>query len=151
MAISLSPSVENYLEPLPPERRAALTAVREVVLANLPNGYVEMVTFGGISYCIPLERYPKTYNGRPLTIAALCARKGYLSFFYMPLFRDPAMGEWFREEYRKTGKKLDMGRGCVRFKRAEDLPLDLIGQVIALVSPERYMAFIDAGGKCRPR
>jgi len=136
-------SVEDYLQPLPPARREALLVVRRAILAHLPEGYEEIVAFGGICYCIPLERYPKTYNGRPLTAAALCARKSYLSLFIMPMFRDPVLAEWFQEEYRKTGKKLDMGKASLRFRTADDLPLDLVGKVIALITPEKYMAFLE--------
>ena len=95
--------------------------------------------WGMISYIIPLEEYPNTYNGAPLGIAALAAQKNYNSLYLMSVYGDPKTEKWFKDRYARSGKKLDMGKSCVHFKKAEDLPLDLIAEAIARVSKEEYI------------
>lgn len=133
---SSATTVEEYLNSLPDDRRAAIEEVRETILANLPDGYVETMNWGMISYEVPLERYPDTYNKQPLGLAALASQKNYMALYLMDVYTDEARAEAFKERYRATGKKLDMGRSCVRFKKLDDLPLDLIGEVIAGTSVE---------------
>lgn len=128
MARSNATTVKQYLDELPPDRREAITTVREVILKNLPEGYVEAMRWGMISYEIPLETFPDTYNGQPAGVAALAAQKNYNTVYLLNVFGDRE--KWFKSEYRKTGKKLDMGKSCVRFKTLDDLPLDLIGEAI---------------------
>lgn len=127
-------TVEAYLDSLPADRKNALSKVRAVILAHLPEGFEEAIQYGMVGYHIPLSRYPNTYNGEPLSIAALASQKNHMSLYLMGLYSDPSANAWFREEYAKTGKKLDMGKSCVRFKKLEDLPLDLVGQAIAMIS-----------------
>jgi uncharacterized protein YdhG (YjbR/CyaY superfamily) len=136
-------TVDEYLAELPEDRRAAIAEVRDVVLRNLPAGYVETMSWGMISYEIPLERYPKTYNGQPLSYAALASQKNYCAIYLLGVYGDDEQGAWFKEEFRKAGKELDMGKSCVRFRTADDLPLDVIGQVIARTSPERFIAIYE--------
>ncbi len=124
-------TVDEYLASLPDDRRAALEAVREVILANLPEGYEESMNWGMISYEVPLERYPDTYNGQPLGYAALASQKNHLAVYLNAPYLSHEATDRFQEEYRATGKKLDMGKSCVRFKNLEDLPLDVIGRSIA--------------------
>jgi uncharacterized protein YdhG (YjbR/CyaY superfamily) len=137
MASSEAASVEAYLAELPEDRRAAIARVREVILENLPDGFEETMQYGMPSYVVPLERYPVTYNGRPLAIASLASQKKYMSLYLMGVYgeRDGR----FREEYAKTGKKLDMGKSCVRFRSVDDLPLDLIGRTIASTSVDEFV------------
>ncbi|MGW0521636.1 DUF1801 domain-containing protein [Crossiella sp. NPDC003009] len=129
-------TVEEYLAELPPDRRETVAAVREVVLANLPAGYEEGMDFGMICWHVPLSRYPDTYNGHPLGYVALASQKQYLSLYLMGAYAD---GDGFRARYEATGKKLNMGKSCVRFTKLDDLPLELIGEVVAEVSPEQYI------------
>jgi hypothetical protein len=133
-------TVEEYLDALPPERRAVLSAVRDVVRRNLPAGYREEMGFGMIGYTIPLERYPDTYNGQPLCYASLAAQKNHYALYLMCAYGDPAEAEWLASELRKAGKRLDMGKSCVRFRRLDDLPLDAIGRFIARTTPETFIA-----------
>jgi hypothetical protein len=133
-------SPEEMIAGLPPERAAAISRVREVILANLPPGYRESMQSGMIGYGIPLERYPDTYNGQPLAYAALANQKNHMALYLMSVYGNPAEERWFRERYAATGKKLDMGKACIRFKRLEDLPLDLIGETIARTPVERFIA-----------
>ena len=116
---------------LPDDRHAAMSAVRDVILANLPDGYVESMNWGMISYEVPLSRYPDTYNKQPLGYAALASQKRYMSLYLMGAYGDRATREWFERAYAASGKKLDMGKSCVRFKKLEDLPLDVVAEVIA--------------------
>ncbi len=112
-------------------RRATIDAVRAVVLANLPAGYDESFRWGMLSYEIPLHRYPDTYNGKPLMYAALAAQKRYSSLYLTSVYSDPGKLERFVEAYRATGKRLDMGKSCVRFRTLDDLPLDVVADAIA--------------------
>jgi Domain of unknown function (DU1801) len=139
MVISKADTVEGYLAELTPERREAIEAVRGVIRANLPEGYDEGMEFGMISYHVPLERFPDTYNGRPLTYVALASQKSYMSLYLMGAYGDAEQDSWFRRAYRASGKKLDMGKSCVRFKRLEDLPLDVIGQAVARTGVDAYI------------
>src|SRR5712692_3383685 len=138
MATSTAPTVAEYLDSLPADRKEALETVREVVLRNLPAGYQEGMQYGMISYFIPLERYPVTYNKQPLSYVALAAQKNYLALYLMCVYGSPDVRAWFEAEYRKSGKRLDMGKSCLRFKRADDLPLDLIGRVVATTPVDKY-------------
>ena len=137
-------SVSEYLKGLPPDRRKTLSAVRKVVLENLPKGYKEVIGWGAITYAIPLKDYPHTYNGQPLCVAALAAGKQYCSIYLMG---DPATRTWLEDQFKKSGKRLNMGKSCVRFKTADDLPLDAIAAGIAKVTPEKYIKTYEASRK----
>jgi hypothetical protein len=139
LAKSKAETVDEYLAELPDERRAAISAVRQVVLDNLPQGYEEMMQFGMIGYVIPLERYPVTYNGQALQYAALASQKNYMSLYLMNIYGDEAVERWFVERYNTSGKRLGMGKACVRFKSLQDLPVDVIGEAIALTPVDRFI------------
>ena len=127
-----------------PDRAEAISKVREVILANLPPGYEEGIDLGMISYHVPLDRFPDTYNGHPLGLAALASQKNYMSLYLNNVYGDPATEAWFKERYAASGKRLDMGKSCVRFRRLEDLPLDVIGETIARSDLDRYVAHYQA-------
>ena len=140
MAKSTAAAPEEYLSELAEDRRTALAAVRKVILDRLPEGFEETMQYGMIGYAIPLERYPKTYNGQPLNYAALASQKNYMTVYLMGIYSDPESERWFVERYEASGKRLDMGKSCVRFKKLDDLPLDLIGQAIAATSVAEFIA-----------
>lgn len=144
MAKSGATTVEGYLEELPADRRQVVSAVRDVVRRHLPAGYQETMNWGMISYEVPLERYPDTYNGQPLSFAALAAQKNHYALYLNGVYQDAERESWLREEFRKAGKKLDMGKSCLRFKKLDDLPLDVIGRVIAGTPPEELIAGYEA-------
>ena len=144
MAKSSASTVEEYLAELPEDRRAVVAAVRDVVVKNLPRGYRETINWGMISYEIPLERYPNTYNKQPLSYAALAAQKNHYALYLTSVYQDEEGDGWLRREFEKRGKKLDMGKSCVRFKKLDDLPLDVIGQAIAATPPETFIASYEA-------
>lgn len=142
MVRSKATTVEEYLAELPEDRRATVSAVRDVIVANLPEGYVEGVEWGMITYSVPLEVSGRTYNGRPLGYVSLASQKNYLSLYLMGVYGERE--QEFRAEFEATGRKLDMGKSCVRFKRVDDLPLDLIGREVARHSVADYLAKVRA-------
>jgi len=136
---SKAETVEQYLAELPDDRRDAIAEIREVILENLPAGYVEGMNWGMISYEIPLELFPDTYNGQPLSYVGLASQKNHMAVYLMSVYGSPETEEWFRREYEASGKKLDMGKSCVRFSSIDQLPLDLIGEVVAGTSVDDYI------------
>jgi len=114
-----------------------------VILANLPEGYEEVFQYRMIGYVVPLSRLPNTYNGKPLTYVSVASQKNYISVYPMGVYGDESHRQWFRQEYAKTGKKLDMGKSCVRFRNPEDIPLDLIGRSVALLPVADFIALYE--------
>ncbi|HEX9798934.1 MAG TPA: DUF1801 domain-containing protein [Thermoanaerobaculia bacterium] len=139
MVQSKAKTVEEYLKDLPPERREVVAAVRKLVEKHLPKGYVESMAFGMIGWGIPLARYPNTYNGQPLGYVALAAQKNYYSLYLMSVYSDSAEERALRAAFAKAGKKLDMGKCCVRFKKLADLEMEALGRSIAANPPERLI------------
>jgi hypothetical protein len=140
-------TVSEYLRSLPADRRAALTAVRKVVLENLPEGYEECMQYGMIGYVVPHSLYPAGYHcnpAQPLPYASLGSQKNYMSLHLMSVYAHAETGEWFRKAWQATGKKLDMGKACVRFKRLEDVPLLVLGQAIARTPVKQYIAVFES-------
>lgn len=144
MVRSNAETVEEYLAELPPDRREAIAAIRKVVLDNLPPGYEETMYFGMIGYVIPLERYPETYNKQPLGYVALASQKHYMSLYLMNVYGDSDTERWFKREYEASGKKLNMGKSCVRFKSLDDLPVNLIAKAVARTTTESYIETYEA-------
>lgn len=138
-----SQSIENYLENLPDERRSALEEIRDIILQNLPDGYQEVFQYGMISYVIPFETYPETYNKQPLALLSLGNQKNHMALYMNNLYSDPKLNEWFKNEFAKAGKKLDMGKSCVRFKKLDDLSLEVIGKAVAATSPQDFIDFYE--------
>ncbi|HRJ26682.1 MAG TPA: DUF1801 domain-containing protein [Fimbriimonadaceae bacterium] len=136
-------TVEQYIAELPEDRRAAIEAVRAEILRNLPPGYEEQMLYGMISYVVPHSILPEGYHCNPkdpLTYAALANQKNHMAVYLMCQYGNEAEMKWVSEAYAATGKKLDMGKSCVRFKKLENLALDVIGQAIARVPVERYVS-----------
>jgi uncharacterized protein YdhG (YjbR/CyaY superfamily) len=144
-------SVDEYLADLPGERRIAIETVRDTILANLPDGYEEAMNWGMITYQVPLETFPETYNGRPLMYAALASQKNHMAVYLTSVYALPGKAEEFEAAYRATGKHYDMGKSCVRFRKLDDLPLDLIGRTIAAVDLDTFVTdFEDARQARKP-
>jgi hypothetical protein len=133
-------TVESYLAGLADDRREAITAVREVVLRHLPEGFEETMQYGMISYVVPLERFPDTYNGSPLTVASLADQKRHMALYLMGVYDEEGAEAWLRERWATTGKKLDMGKSCLRFRRLDDLALDVVGEAVARTSVDDLIA-----------
>jgi hypothetical protein len=137
--MSKEPTVADYVAGLPSDRRKAFSRVRAVIRKNLPKGYRESVGYGMICYGVPLSTYPDTYNGLPLCYAALAAQKNYFALYLMSVYGDAAQAKALKAAFAKAGKKLDMGKSCVRFKTLDDLPLDAIGRVIAATPVKTFI------------
>lgn len=135
-------TVEQYLAALPEDRRAAISKVRAVIRKNLPKGYKEQITYGMIGWVVPHKLYPAGYHTdpkQPLPFAALASQKNYMSLYLMANYMRPGFEAWLRTEFEKRGKRLDMGKSCVRFKKLEDLPLDVLAETIAAVPVADYI------------
>ena len=139
---SKSKSVKEYLAELPPERRAAIQTVREVILKNLPKGYEEVMQYGMIGYVVPHRIYPAGYHcdpKLPLPFAALASQKNHMAVYFIHIYLHKEAESWFRQTYKASGKKLNMGKSCVRFEKLEDLPLEVIGKAVAKVPVKNYI------------
>jgi hypothetical protein len=146
---SKAATVDEYLASLPDDRRAALTAVRDVILANLDADYEEGMQYGMAGYFVPHRVYPAGYHADPkqgLPFAALASQKNYMSLYLMGLYcgcvegvSDTALVRWFQDAWKKSGKKLDMGKSCIRFKRVDDLALDVLREAIRRIPARTYI------------
>ena len=132
-------SVEQYLNELPEDRKESLSIVREAIVKNLPTGYVEVMNWGMITYEVPLETFPDTYNGKPLMYVALASQKNHMSVYLMGCYMSPEIRKKFENAYKQSGKKFDAGKSCIRFKKVEDLSLELIGKTIGSMNVEQFI------------
>ena len=143
-------TVEEYLAGLPDDRREIVSRVRDTINAHLPEGYVEQMDWGMISWVVPLEDYPDTYNGKPLAYAALASQKNHISVYLMGLYTDGPEESWFREQYAERGLRLDMGKSCVRFKSLDQVPLDVLGGAIERIPVGEFIARYEAARATAP-
>jgi uncharacterized protein YdhG (YjbR/CyaY superfamily) len=134
---------EQYLKELPADRKQPMTELRNTVLKNLPKGFEERMTYGMIGYVVPHEIYPAGYHcdpKLPLGMINIGSQKNFLVMHHMGLYANPELLKWFVTEYPKHAKtKLDMGKGCVRFKKMDDIPYKLIGELIKKVSVKNWI------------
>ena len=135
-------SVLEYVESLPDDRAAAIEAVREVILENLAEGFVESMNWGMITYEIPLDTHPDTYNGKPLMYAALASQKNHMAVYLTGMYATSALRNKFVDDYKATGKKLDMGQSCVRFTKLDQLPLSVIGDAISAYGVSDFIELV---------
>ena len=147
MVSSKAATVADCLAELPADRRAEISQVREVVNSALPPGYEEAMNWGMIVWQVPLEVSGKTYNGQPLAYVALAAQKNANSLYLNCTYASAERTERLRRAAEAEGKKLDMGKSCIRFKRADQLPLDLIRDEVASTTPEQFVAVTAAAQK----
>lgn len=127
------------MESLEPERREAIQKVRELILENLPPGYEEAMNWGMITYQVPLEVYPDTYNKQPLMLAALASQKNHMAVYLTNIYADEDRRAKFEADYKATGKRYDAGKSCVRFRKLDDLPLDVIRDAVASMTIEELI------------
>jgi hypothetical protein len=147
---STATTPEEYIDSLPEDRQEAVRTVADVVRRNLPEGYREGMAYGMIGWFVPLETFPDTYNGQPLGLAALASQRQYISLYLNNVYGDPETERWFRDRWAETGKPLNMGKSCVRFRRLEDIPLDVIGEVISRTDVDTYLRrYREARGSSR--
>ncbi|MCZ6597279.1 MAG: DUF1801 domain-containing protein [Planctomycetota bacterium] len=148
-------TVAQYLAALPKDRRDALRAVRKVILANLDDGYAEGLQDGAISYHVPHSIYPPGYHcnpSQPLPYVGLASQKNHMGIYLFGVYSSESEQRWFREAWLKTGKKLDMGKSCVRFKKIDDVALDVIGKTIKRTPARKFIAYYESaiGPRRRP-
>ena len=132
-------TVQEYLKEMAPERRQAIEKVRDVILKNLPDGFEEAMNWGMITYQVPLEVYPDTYNKQPLMYAALANQKNHMAVYLTGIYMDEKLNQDFEQKYKETGKRYDVGKSCVRFRKLDDLPLELIGESINAIEMEEFV------------
>ncbi|TVR73653.1 MAG: DUF1801 domain-containing protein [Sphaerobacteraceae bacterium] len=131
---------DDYVSSLDPTRRELVGAIRSAVRDSIQDGFEEIIDFGMMSWVVPLERFPDTYNGHPTMYISLASQKNYVSLYMMAIYADAELAEWFQAEYAKLGHKPDMGKSCVRFKKLENVPLDLIREAAGMFSVDGYLA-----------
>jgi hypothetical protein len=129
---------------LPEDRRGAIKAVRDVVRKHMPSGYKEGIEYGHISWSVPLSVYPDTYNGEPLCYAALASQKNHMALYLMCAYADGPIKQRLVAGFKAAGKKLDMGKSCIRFKKLDDLPLDVIADATGAIPMKKYVEIAKA-------
>lgn len=144
---SKATTVPEYIDSLPADRKKAIVAIRKSILENLPKGFEEVMNYGMIGYVVPHKLYPAGYHcdpTLPLPFLALASQKNYISFYHMALYEGELL-DWFREEWKEVStKKMDMGKCCVRFKKPEDVPIDLIGELVSKVTPKQWINYYES-------
>ena len=136
-------SIDEYLNSIPADRIDSFTKLRKTILANLPKGFVETMSYGMIGYVVPQNLYPKGYHcdpKLPLPFINLASQKNFIALYHMGLYADQELLKWFVNEYPKHCKaKLDMGKSCIRFKKPDQIPFKLIGELAGKMSPEKWI------------
>lgn len=150
---SSATSPESYIESLPDDRKKIIADMRNMILKNLPDGFKEGMGYGMISYCVPHSIYPPGYHvdpKQPLGLIMLASQKNHIALYHMALYSGYYL-EWFQNEWKKVStKKLDMGKACIRFKKPEDVPLKLIGELASKITPEQWVDMYEKALKLRP-
>lgn len=145
---STAKSPAEYIALLPDDRKAAVQKLRDTIVKNLPKGFEEVMAYGMIAFVVPHSKYPKGYHcdpKLPLQFACLASQKNYIAFHHMGLYADKVLLNWFTEEYPKYSKtKLDMGKGCVRFKKPDQIPYELIGALMKKITPDKWIEMYES-------
>ena len=136
-------SIKNYIASIPEDKKQAFEKLRETILKNLPKGFDETFSYRMITYCVPHSIYPKGYHCNPeqaLPFISIAAQKNFIALYHMGLYADASLLNWFEETWKSTtDSKLDMGKSCVRFKRVNEIPFDLIKKLISKVSTKKWI------------
>jgi hypothetical protein len=140
---SKAETADQYIAELPVERKEAMMSLRKLLQTNLPKGYKEEMSYGMIGYVVPHSIYPKGYHSTPklpLPFVNLASQKNYIALYHMGINADKALLKWFTDEYPKHSKtRLDMGKGCIRFKKPEHIPYKLIGELVSKMTVEEWI------------
>lgn len=139
MVTSRASTPEEYLAELPDDRRSLVQAVRSTIVEHLPDGFEETMTFGMLGYVVPLDRYPDTYNGQPLSVITLANQKNHVAVYLTGIYARDDRRQWFIDAWKSTGARLDMGKSCVRFKRLDDVEFGVLGRAVARVTPDELI------------
>ena len=142
------PTVADHLNELPQERRIIMEKLREIILINIPNGFTEEMNYGMIGYVVPHQKYPKGYHCNPkmpLPFMAIASQKNFIALHHMGIYADSELLKWFVEAFPKYSKaKLDIGKSCIRFKKIEQIPFELIAQLVQKMTVEKWIACYEA-------
>lgn len=134
---------EEYIQSLPADRKEAVMELRKVILKNIPKGFKEVMGYGMLGYVVPHSKYPSGYHcdpTQPLPFINIANQKNFIALYHMGLYSDPKLLKWFVDEYGKTSKtKLDMGKSCIRFKKPDQIPFKLIGELSSKITPEKWI------------
>jgi hypothetical protein len=146
---------DEYLASLTEDRKKSMTELRKIILANLPKGFKEGMSYGMLGYCVPHELYPDGYHcdpKLPLPFMSVASQKNYIAVYHMGVYADPALLKWFTEEYAKHSKvKLDMGKSCIRFKKPEQIPFKLIGELASKITVKQWIDMYESAFKNRKK
>lgn len=149
--ISKAKTPEQYIDELPHDRVEAVTKLRKVINANLPEGFKECMTYGMIGYVVPHEIYPAGYHcspNLPLPFMSFASQKNSINFYHMGIYVKPELYNWFTKEYDNQYKvKLDIGKSCVRFKKMDQIPFDLIGDLVKKISVKEWIVTYETNFK----
>ncbi|MFD1770768.1 DUF1801 domain-containing protein [Sphingobacterium suaedae] len=141
-------TVEEILANVPKDRSEAFSKLHNTIVQNLPQGFIAAISYGGLGYVVPHSLYPAGYHckpAEPLPFAGIASQKNSLNLYHMGIYSDPALLEWFVSEYPKhSGQKLDMGKSCIRFKKPEDIPFGLIGELMKKMSVEQWISLYES-------
>lgn len=144
-------SVGDYINQLPPERKEAIIKLREVILKNLPHGFVEEINYGMIGYVVPHSIYPSGYHcdpKLPLPFMNIANQKNFIGFYHMGIYSQPELHDWFINTWpNHSSRKLDMGKSCVRLKKIDEIPYELIGELTSKMTPEKWIDIYEAALK----
>lgn len=134
---------DEYIAELPEDRKVAIQKLREVALKNLPKGFKEVISYGMLGYVVPHEIYPKGYHCTPqlpLPFYNIASQKNSINIYHMAIYADAYLYNWFVEEYPKhSTAKLDMGKGCIRFKKIDAIPFELVGELLSKITPQQWV------------
>lgn len=134
---------DEYMQNIPEERKAPMEKLRKTVLDNLPKGFEETLQYGMPSYVVPHSLYPAGYHCKPsdaLPFASIASQKNFIALYHSGIYAEPSLLKWFQEEYPKHCKrKLDMGKSCIRFKKPEEIPFDLIAELMRKMTPQDFI------------
>ena len=137
-------TVDGYISQVPEDRKEGINTLRKTILKNLPTGFEECISYGMVGYVVPHSIYPSGYHcdpKLPLPFMAFANQKNFISFYHMGIYADPILMDWFTTQFAKRSKaKLDMGKSCIRFKKVEGIPFDLIGELVAKTSVNDWIA-----------
>src|SRR6186713_744503 len=148
---SKAATVDQYFSELPEDRKKAMTALRKVIKKNLPKGFKECMGYGMAGYVVPHSLYPKGYHcdpKSPLPFMGFASQKNFIAVYHMGIYADPELLKWFTEAHAKASpKKLDMGKSCLRYKKAEDIPYELIGELVSKITPDDWIEMYESNFK----
>jgi uncharacterized protein YdhG (YjbR/CyaY superfamily) len=144
-------TVDQYIEEIPEDRKQAVTELRKVIKKNIPKGFQECMSYGMVGYVVPHSKYPAGYHcdpKLPLPFLAFASQKNFIAVYHMGIYAEPRLLKWFTEAHAKASpKKLDIGKSCMRYKKAEDIPYQLIGELVSKITPDEWIEMYERNYK----